>query len=367
VSSGDRPHCVHPPGGAHLHTMPDNGDVSLTSGPGCPYRSGPRPPERDAVRPAVVEYLQWAANGRYASATVRARRCYLREFAAWCAAAGITRLGALDRSRLESYRGELCRLQTAAGSPIGPGALTQRLLAVRGFLRWCATRRWVSPDWTEVLALPPRPQTLPVRVLTVRQVERVLQGPDVQTALGLRDRTMLEVLYATGLRRAEIAGLGVGDIDHERHTAWVRRGKGGRDRVVPLGLRAVTWVERYEAAARGHLARDPDPPWLFLTCRGNAWQPKHLGERVGFYLRQAGIGPRGSCHVFRHTMATLMFESGADIRCLQAILGHTRLTTTEVYTRVGIGHLCAIHARTHPGERSYQAGLTNCQFDCHGA
>lgn len=321
-------------------------------GPEDPCDSGP--PDPDPMPPALVEYLQWVENGRYAPTTARARRSYLRHFAGWCTQVGITQLGSLDHRQLEAYRQALCRQTTSSGCPIGPGALTQRILAVRGFLQWCTGRWPVPPEWRQVLALPPRPKTLPARVLTVREVERVLDGPDLRTALGLRDRAMLEVLYATGLRRGEVARLKVGDIDHERRTAWVRRGKGGRDRVVPLGARGVAWVERYERGARPCFVRDSDPPWLFLTWRGNAWQAKHLGERVGRYLRRAGIPPRGSCHIFRHTMATLMFESGADIRCLQAILGHAQLTTTEVYTRVGIKQLCEIHARAHPGERGWR-------------
>lgn len=296
------------------------------------------------------DYLAWASAGRYAGETVRVRRCYLRHFESWFHRNGIKDLSRIDADGLEAYRTSVCGLENRDGTRIGTGAVTQRLLALRGFLRWCTARGIGVPAWDDALTLPKREQRLPTRVLTAAQVERLMAQPDLDTALGLRDRAMLELLYATGLRRAEAARLTTADLDQARCTVWVRRAKNARDRVVPLGRRALGWIRRYLAAGRPALLRSADPPWLFLTWRGNPWRPKHLSERVASYLRRAGLAGRGSCHVLRHTMATLMFERGADIRALQAMLGHARLSTTEIYTRVGIAHLCEVHARTHPGD-----------------
>ncbi len=309
----------------------------------------------DSVGNAVHGYLLWAEI-TYAPETVRARRGYLRHFTAWLADRGVDETAQLNPEVLGRYQRDIRRRLGVDHRPIGPGAVIQRLLAVRGFLRWSAQRRAVGPDLATAIVLPHRPRPLPAAVLTATAVERVLAVPDVASVLGLRDRAILELLYATGLRRAEVTRLRLEEVDWERRTVWVRHGKGGRDRVVPAGARALCWMERYLRHARPALIHGRDPGCIFLTCRGRELSPKHLGERVGTYLRRAQVAGRGSCHIFRHTMATLMFERGADIRCLQAILGHARLTTTEIYTRVGIAQLCAIHARTHPAESGHPIG-----------
>jgi len=160
---------------------------------------------------------------------------------------------------------------------------------------------------------------------------------------------MLEVLYSTGIRRAELAHLELFDLDAERHTLLVRQGKGKKDRMVPIGERAITWIDRYLADARPKLAGAPDDGVLFLTVDGTGFTPGRLTQLARRHVNAAKLGKSGACHLFRHTMATLMLEGGADIRYIQAILGHVRLETTEIYTRVSIRQLQAIHAACHPG------------------
>lgn len=325
-----------------------------------------------ALEGLAERYMRWASSGRYAESTVRARRRYLRHFTRWLSRDGITSLGRAPAESLERYRAVICGLRLPSGGRIGTGAVTQRLLAIRGFLRWCGARGHPVPRWGDALSLPRREYTLPPRVLSAAEAEVLLAQPDVSTLLGLRDRATLEILYAAGLRRAEVAALTLRDIDHGRALVWIRRGKGGRDRVVPLGSRALRWIEQYLEHARPHLARNAQSPWLLLTQRGRRWQPKHLGERVGRYVRSSGLATRGSCHILRHSMATLMFERGADIRALQAMLGHARISTTEIYTRVGIAHLCEVHARTHPAERDAgvceaRRNVTSVATECDGS
>jgi len=192
-------------------------------------------------------------------------------------------------------------------------------------------------------------QRLPKSVLTESEVERVLMQPKVADAIGLRDRAMMEVLYSTGMRRTELAELRTESIDVERGTVMIRQGKGKKDRMVPIGARACAWVEKYSTESRPLLIVPPDPGVLFLTRLGDPFSAGALTRVVGAYVDAAELGKTGSCHLFRHAMATLMLEHGADIRYIQEILGHAELTTTQMYTRVSIRRLQEVHASTHPG------------------
>jgi integrase/recombinase XerD len=187
-------------------------------------------------------------------------------------------------------------------------------------------------------------------VLNVSEVERILAVPDVEDPLGLRDRAILETFYSTGIRRTELCRLSVYDLDAERGTLLVREGKWKKDRFVPIGERALLWVEKYLLEVRGHFVVEPDPHALFLGQLGESLDPNYLTDRVGRYVKRA-LGRKAGCHIFRHTMATLMLEGGADVRFIQEMLGHANLQTTQVYTRVALTKLKQIHSATHPGAK----------------
>jgi len=199
------------------------------------------------------------------------------------------------------------------------------------------------------LDLPRLEQRLPRAVLTITEAERVLSLPNVHDSLGLRDRAILETFYSTGIRRSELSHLRLYDIDHKRGTVVIRQGKGKKDRMIPVGERARIWIDKYAREARTELVLEPDDSTLFLTHEGESFTPNRLSQLVRDYVDKAALGKRGSCHLFRHTMATLMLEGGADIRFIQAMLGHVNLSTTQIYTRVSIRKLQEIHAATHPG------------------
>jgi integrase/recombinase XerD len=186
--------------------------------------------------------------------------------------------------------------------------------------------------------------------MNASEADRVLSTVRPTSPLRLRDRALLELLYSTGMRRRELASLRVEDVDRETSVVAVRLGKGGRGRVVPLGRRAARWLFRYLRRARPILAA-PGEAALFVSARGRAFNVSRVGALVHRYVLASGIPKRGSCHMFRHTAASLMLEAGADIRYIQELLGHERLTSTQLYTRVSIAALRAVHARTHPAER----------------
>ena len=197
--------------------------------------------------------------------------------------------------------------------------------------------------------MPRMERRLPKHVLTTAEVEQVLNTPDLQTDVGVRDRAMLETLYSTGMRRMELVGLKLFDVDIERGTVMIRQGKGRKDRMIPIGERALAWIARYRDEVRPQWALAQDDGILFLTMQGESLSLNRLTQMVREYIEAAQIGKQGSCHLFRHTMATLMLENGADTRVIQAILGHASLESTQIYTQVSIRHLREVHAATHPG------------------
>jgi integrase/recombinase XerD len=158
----------------------------------------------------------------------------------------------------------------------------------------------------------------------------------------------LETFYSTGMRRMELLGLKLYDLDQERGTIFIRQGKGKKDRMIPLGERAFVWVRKYLDDARPTLSLTPDDGTVFLTNAGLAFEANRLTQLVRDYVDLAEIGKTGSCHLFRHTCATLMLEGGADIRFIQQMLGHAKLETTQIYTQVSIRQLKEVHTRTHP-------------------
>jgi len=224
-------------------------------------------------------------------------------------------------------------------------------MAVRGWFRWLTKQNHLLYNPASEPELPRVGQRLPAAVLTRAEAEAILAQPSLTTPLGLRDRAVMEVLYSTGLRRKEVVAHTVFSLDFERGTVMVRQGKGQKDRMVSIGERALAWVEKYLSDARPQLVVEPDSGVLFLTEAGEALHPDSLSYIVRQHVEVSGVGKPGACHLFRHTMATLMLEGGADIRFVQAMLGQADLTCTEVYTRVSISKLKEIHSATYPGAR----------------
>ena len=316
----------------------------------------PRRLEGDASDPRGLvalagEYLEWMRAGSYSEQTVVVRTADLNVFFRWCEARAILRPEEVSVAVLDAYGRHLYYYRKANGKPLGTRSRYQRLVSVKEYFRWLARGRHVACNAASELELPRVARALPREVLTAREADQVLESIDVGNEYGLRDRAMIELLYATGLRRSEAMRLRAEDVDGERGVVWVRGGKGGKDRVVPLGERALLWVGRYVAEARPKLTNDSGRVRLFVSATGEELTPSGVTHLVRRRVLGSGVGKRGGCHLFRHTCATLMLEGGADIRYIQEMLGHASLQTTEIYTRVSIGKLKAIHAATHPGAR----------------
>lgn len=297
----------------------------------------------------VGEFCEWMGTRGLSDKTIDDRHKLLGYLAGWLLERGITRPAEVTKPVLDGYQRWLFHYRRPDGKPLTFRSQHTYLVPVRAFFKWAARENRILYNPASELELPRIERRLPKHVLSIEEVEAVLAQPDLTEPTGLRDRAMLEVLYSTGIRRAELAHLELFDLDTERHTLLVRQGKGKKDRMVPIGERAIAWIDRYLADARPKFAPTPDDGVLFLTTDGTAFSPGRLTQLARRHVNAAQLGKSGACHLFRHTMATLMLEGGADIRYIQAILGHVRLETTEIYTRVSIRQLQAIHAACHPG------------------
>ncbi len=301
-------------------------------------------------------YVDWLQVTGRTEQTVRGRAWRLEQFVQWCDVRGLSQPEDITRAVLEAYQRHLYLYRKKDGKPLSIRTQETMLTPLRGFCRWLARERYVQYNAASELVLPRAPKLLPRVVLSVVQVERVMAQPDVSGLTGARDRAMLEVLYSTGMRRMELMNLTLSDVDLESRTVMVRQGKGRRDRYIPMGERACYWVGRYLDEVRPMLVVRADDWTLFLTDYGEAYSGNRLTDLVKRYMGLAGIRD-GACHALRHACATHMLENGADVRFIQALLGHADLSSTQIYTQVAIGKLKEIHAATHPArlQREHEA------------
>ena len=297
------------------------------------------------------EHLTWLEIHNFSPSTVRTRATYVRAFALWCLQRDLMTPAVITKAMLEAFQRYLFRYRKHDGKPLAWSSQNLHLKEVRQFFAWLAKQNFIPFSPAAELVLPKLPKALPKAILTIDEVERILQQPETTTALGLRDRAMFEILYSTGIRRAEVCGLMLDHIHVDRQALFVHLGKGQKDRYVPIGLRALNWIARYIEHARDQLCTDRSERTLFLTVDGEPLKPDSLTEYGRRYIERAGVAKPGACHIFRHTMATLMHDAGADIRVIQAILGHAKLDTTQIYTQVSMKKLLDTHSQTHPAER----------------
>ena len=309
----------------------------------------------------LVRYLEWQRVHNYSEWTVANRDKYLGFLIEWCEMRSVTKPHEVTKPLLERYQRYLFHYRKPNGKPLTFGAQFARMVPVRHFFRWLAKQNVLLWNPASDLEMPRMEKRLPKYVLTPSEAEMVLAVPDVREPLGLRDRAILETLYSTGLRRLEIIRLGIFDIDGERGTLMVRQGKGKKDRMVPIGERAVMWIDKYVREVRPGLVVAPDDGVLFLTQEGDPLSTVRLSQMTRDYIRRSEVGKTGACHLFRHTMATAMLENGADIRYIQEMLGHAELSTTQIYTQVSIRRLKAVHTLTHPSAKLERKEATESQ------
>jgi len=292
-------------------------------------------------------HFEWLLTHGYSEDTVRARKIAMKRFIGWCAERELDDARAITAPILERYQRALFYYRKPDGTPLTLGSQLGCLAPLKTFFKWMTREHHILYNPASELVLPKQPKRLPRSLLAAADIEAILHEAEPTDAPGLRDRAMLELLYATGLRRMEMPGLRLYDVDLTRRLVFVREGKGRKDRVVPLGERAAAWLDKYLIEARPQLLAG-ETEALFVSDYGEAITPEYLADKVKRYMVFAGIDKPGATHLFRHACATHMLENGADIRYIQEMLGHAQLTTTEIYTHVSIDKLQKIHAATHP-------------------
>jgi len=300
----------------------------------------------------VVDFLDRLASRGYSQASIDAHRWALKQFTAWADATGYHEPASLSRADLEAYQHFLHQYRSPRNrKPLVINTQIARLGCVRRFFASLCRAGIIPANPAADLDLPRKQARQLPKSLNEREISLLLAIPNTKDAFGLRDRTILELFYATGIRRSEMANLDIGDYDPHSHTLTVRKGKGGKSRMLPIGGRAATWLDRFLAESRPLFDHLPNEPALFLSGYGTRFSADYLGNWIKILMKRCGIDKPGSCHLFRHSCATDMHRGGADIRYVQEMLGHTRLETTQIYTHVHIEALREVHTRCHPHGR----------------
>lgn len=281
----------------------------------------------------------WLERG-LSRATLAAYGADLRGLAGWLRQRGIT-----IEDATADVLGDYFAARMQAGA--SPRSVARLLSSVRRYYRYLTQIGARLDDPSARLPTPRLGRPLP-KSLTERDVDALLAAPEVTTPVGLRDRAMLETLYATGLRVSELVSLPVARLNTRQGVVRVVAGKGGKDRLVPLGEEAIEWLERYLGEARPAILEGRMSDALFITNRGEAMTRQAFWYLIRRYAQRAGIDKPLSPHTLRHAFATHLLDHGADLRSLQMLLGHADLSTTQIYTHVARERLKELHARHHP-------------------
>ncbi len=289
----------------------------------------------------IAEYLAYLAVERgLAENSLAAYRRDLRRTAGFLKRAGAGSFPEVNRALVARL------LFWLREERLAPRTVARHIASLRGLFRYLLAQGYVKEDPTAHLESPSPWVRLP-GVLSQDEVERLLAAPLTSDRAGIRDKAMLELLYAAGLRASELVTLRLSDVDLE--VGYVRcHGKGSKERVVPLGTQAQSWVRRYLASARPRLARGQPNASLFLNRFGRPLTRQGFWKLLRAYAARAGIDQRVTPHTLRHSFATHLLERGADLRAVQMMLGHADISTTQIYTHISRSHLKAVYDRYHP-------------------
>jgi integrase/recombinase XerD len=272
--------------------------------------------------------------------TLDSYRLDLRQFADWLQTQGGVALLAADQAAIQDYLAHKFRAKARASSA------ARLLSSLKRFYRHALRQNMIRVDPTLRIDTPKLPRALP-KTLTEADVESLLSAPQLEQPLGLRDRAMLEVLYASGLRVSELVTLKVPQVSRDMGVVRVL-GKGAKERLVPLGEEALAWIERYLREARPQLLNGRASDALFVTSRAAAMTRQSFWHLLKRYALQAGLHKPISPHTLRHAFATHLLNHGADLRVVQLLLGHSDISTTQIYTHVAQERMKQLHARHHP-------------------
>jgi integrase/recombinase XerD len=287
---------------------------------------------------------------RFSEHTARNYLRGVRYFLAWLEERGM-RLPSVQTADLMAHQGDLLALRRKDGRAYSIGFQQGRVSALKSFFRFLVRRGYLLHDPAAAVEMPRMDNRLPRVILTKDEARRILEAVKGRSPRELRDRAILETLYATGIRAGELIELTPYDVDTEERSLRVVLGKGRKGRVVPLTAAAARAIDAYLAFGRAKLLSAKKAPWLFLSDWGFQHRDSTLNTMIQAYTKKARVKKRVTCHTFRHSVATHLLKGRADIRHIQALLGHASLQATERYTRVEISDLQEVVRRAHPRGR----------------
>lgn len=316
--------------------------------------------DSDSFASHLTRFYEWGRVQQYTKTTLHNWVAVLRTFTQWCLDRGISQPKLVTYQVLCQYQRHLFHYRKSNGEPLSPYSQSGKLRPVRSFFKWLAKEHYILFNPASELAVPQPRRGLPKGILTPQEMETLLTQPDIEDPFGLRDRAIMELFYSTGIRRFELTNLQLTDVDAHWGAVFIRQGKGGKDRMVPLGERAYQWLNKYLETVRPKLVQATSEHTIFLNQYGAPMSIEALSHKIRVYIEKAEIDKPGSCHLFRHSMATHMLENGADIRYIQEMLGHSSIKTTQIYTQVTIKALKAVHNQTHPARLVRQGEDHEC-------
>ena len=310
--------------------------------------------KEDGFTPLIDEFIQSLKVRNLAAGTIKAASWKLGKFIDYLKQCGVAHVDGITGDTVRSYQIELYQCINFKGSPNTASYQNNMLAAAKQFLKFLHNRDYIAKDPGRDIRYAKQPRQLPRGVLTPSEARRILHAPDVKTVIGYRDRTILEVMYSSGVRKDEVIKLTLGDVDYTDGVLGIIEGKGKKDRIVPIGRIACRYLENYIKSVRPELIKDPYNSHLFLSLRGSRLSKNMVWELVKKYTKKAKIRKNVHPHTFRHSCASAMLKNKADLNTIRKILGHKSLTTTQIYTRLNIDDLKRVHKLCHPREKDKQ-------------
>ncbi|MEI6218517.1 MAG: tyrosine-type recombinase/integrase [bacterium] len=286
--------------------------------------------------------------------TIRTHISRIKRFLAFAGEHGVTHPSGVTQPLMLEYQRHLPEYVNKDGAGNSPTVQNQHMTVLVSFYSYLKQAGHLAHNPAMEVTYAKQPQRLPKAVLSHPEMKKLLRQPDISTVLGFRDRTIMELLYSTGIRRQELLSLDLQDVDVETGLIMVRQGKGGKDRIVPVGKVACRYLQSYLDGVRTEVLKHcPDPltPALFPSTRTGRLRRNALAELIAKYARKARLHKTITPHTFRHTCATALVRNNAGIRHVQEMLGHAQLSTTQEYVRLTINDLKEAHSRFHPREK----------------
>jgi integrase/recombinase XerD len=306
-------------------------------------------PTNNRIWRCVKYYLALCAAKGQAPDTIRGKHSGLKKFYKWCLTKNVYFIQQVDLDLLDNYMEYLNSYRKPLDNkPLCASNKRGLLTFVKTFIEKLYAKGLLLENALKHIELPSKGRPLPRAIFNQDEVECIIAQSMMFGVAGLRDRAILETFFATGIRRSELLYLNIEDVDFHGQLVRVNRGKGNKERIVPISRRACEWITFYISKIRSNIAFIGSGSTLFLSNNGKRYRPNQLSDMVSRYVKLAGLKRAGACHLFRHSTATIMLDEGAELRHVQEMLGHADISTTQIYTHVSRSKLRSVYNATHP-------------------